>query len=75
MKPIRVVRIAVMVFAMAMLTLTAVYAQDLPEGVQVKMLGTRPSSDPKIERLELFELTMQPGAVFEFKEPIDFTAL
>ena len=58
------VRFLMCAVALLVVALTA-QAQDLPDGVSVKVLAEFPSDTPGIEKIRLLEFRMEPGAKWE----------
>ena len=69
------VLLVVLMWAMMLMGMAiTAQAQDLPEGVSVKVLAEFPSDKPGLEKIRLLEFRMAPGAKWEnFVE--DHTAL
>lgn len=58
------VLLTTVMLAVALMT-TAVSAAELPEGVTFKVLAEFPSDIPGIEKVQLQELRLEPGAKWE----------
>ena len=66
-----VISTALIMAIMLMLVITAAPAAELPEGVTLKVLDEFPSEIRGMEKIQLQELRLEPGAKWENHIPAD----
>jgi quercetin dioxygenase-like cupin family protein len=66
MKSRQSILLAILMFAVAMMLMTtSAPAQGLPKGVSLKVMAEFPSEIPGIEKIQLLEFRLEPGAKLE----------